>query len=190
MIKLKNSTGWRVATAVVWAGVAISGWYWAQAGLPSKAAIVDAPVAAAPSVASSPAQLARLLGAPPAVAAGPGPGPADRFSLVGVIAGSAGQGAALISVDGKPALPFAIGAQIAPGYVLVKVGPREAGVSDGTDAQAPVVLSLPEKPAGAASSLPTMRASVPAVSLPEQATVTEPLPRADSRRQAPPSLRR
>lgn len=190
MIKLKNSTGWRIATAVVWAGVAISGWYWAQAGLPPKTANVEAPVAAAPALASSPAQLARLLGAPPTVAAGPGPGPADRFSLVGVIAGSAGEGAALISVDGKPALPFAVGAQIAPGYVLVKVGPREAGVSDGTDAQASVILSLPEKPAGASASLPAMRASPPAVSVPEQATVTEPLPRADSRRQGPASMRR
>lgn len=216
-INVQKIFGWRLAAAAVWAVVAASGWYWTQAGLfAPRPAAVEAIVAGAPAETSNPAELARLLGAPPRVAAGPGPGPAERFSLIGVIAKVAGQGAALIAVDGKPAQPFAVGAQIAPGYVLVSVGLREARVADDSRAPTSVVLSMPvlrdgSPQAASAASATDVTAGVPAVAgtpitapmptpLPaapaataaanEEVIITGPPARADSRRQSPASLRR
>ena len=210
-INVQKVFGWRLATAAIWAGVAASGWYWTQAGLfAARPAAVEAIVAAAPVEISNPAELARLLGAPPRVAAGPGPGPAERFSLIGVIAKVAGQGAALIAVDGKPAQPFAVGAQIAPGYVLVSVGLRDAKVADDSQAPTSVVLSMPvlrdgSSPtasattgllavAGSPITAPAMAApaatSAAAPAASEEVIVTGPPARADSRRQSPGSLRR
>lgn len=156
MINLQNAIGYRLATVIVWAGVAVSGWYWTQVGLSARVrAVVDvAPPVMLPEVTHF-AELARLLGAAPLVAAGPGPGPAERFSLSGVIATLVGQGAALISVDGKPARPFAVGSQIAPGYVLVGVGPREAMLADGPRSPVRAVLSLPVQRDGAALVAPS-----------------------------------
>ena len=210
MINLPKIFGWRLATAAVWAGVAASGWYWMQAGLfAAKPAAVEAIVAGAPAEISNPAELARLLGAPPRVAAGPGPGPAERFSLIGVIAKVAGQGAALIAVDGKPAQPFAVGSQIAPGYVLVAVGLREAKVADDSRAPTSVILSMPVQRdgipptasatnvsaglpavAGIAMTAPATAAPAATPAASEEVITTGPPARADARRQSPASLRR
>ncbi len=45
-----------------------------------------------------------------------------RFHLVGVIGGGRRAGAALISIDGKPAQAFAVGSWIAPGVRLSSTG--------------------------------------------------------------------
>ena len=209
MINVQKVFGWRMATAAIWAVVAASGWYWTQAGLfAARPAAVDAIVAGAPAEISNPAELARLLGAPPRVAAGPGPGPAERFSLIGVIAKVAGQGAALIAVDGKPPQPFAVGTQIAPGYVLVAVGLRDAKVVDDSRTPTSFVLSMPVLRDGspptasataglpAVAGIPTIApapaapAATSAAAASEEVIITGPPARADSRRQAPTSLRR
>lgn len=154
---------------------------------------------------------ARLLGAMPLGAAGPAfvAGPAQRFALLGVVARAAGQGVALISVDGQPARPLRVGAQIAPGYRLQAVGLREAVLVG--DAQAPVqILVLLPARGGAsdrgaspvATALPAFvapAAVVVAASLapladapfvPAQSVDDGPPPRADSRRQPPASPQR
>ena len=205
---------WRMATAVVWAGAAMSGWYWTQVGLAAGGPVlVDAPLPVTVPEISSPVELARLLGASAPVAAGPGPGPADRFVLSGVIASARGQGAALISVDRKPARPFALGSELAPGYVLVSVGPHQAMLAEGLFAPVRVVLTLPVPrqaestsvppvlapaalvtPAGptTANSAPTIvPGAAPQASPDTSAQTPPPVPaRADSRRQPQTTLRR
>ena len=202
-----------MATAVVWAGVAASGWYWTQVGLAAeRPLIVGSPSAMAVPETSRPQELARLLGAAAPAAASPGPSPADRFILSGVIASLTGQGAALISVDGKPARPFAVGSELAPGYVLVSVAKREAMLGDGQLAPVRAVLSMPsprhEQPSAAP---PVVAPAVPATSnipatapsgsnnvlgakpsvAPEESAAPPLAPaRADSRRQPQTSLRR
>ena len=54
------------------------------------------------------------------------PEAASRFVLLGVVADTDGQGAALIAVDGKPPRPFRVGAKVADGYVLHSVSARAA----------------------------------------------------------------
>ena len=210
MPKLKHPIGWRVATLLVWAAAAVSAWYWAQA---SMAAGVPINSDAVPEVGtpdmSSPMTLARLLGATPLAEAGPEPGPAERFVLSGVIASNVGQGAALISVDGKPARPFAVGSELAPGYVLVAVSPREAMLAEGLNAPVRAVLSLPlqtsavstttpQGPASTASSASSAAPAAPVAAVtgvvplatPGAAGPPPPPARADARRQPQTSLGR
>ncbi|MDP2818749.1 MAG: hypothetical protein Q8O29_10855 [Polaromonas sp.] len=162
-----------MATAVVWAAVAMSGWYWTQVGLATEGpSLVDTPPLTATPEISRPMELARLLGAAAPVAAGPGPGPAERFILSGVIASLVGQGAALISVDGKPARPFAVGSELAPGYVLVSVALREAMLAEGLFAPVRAVLSLPLPQQSEATTVaPVLAPTVPATpGIPSAAT--------------------
>ena len=215
MFNSQRSFGQNLVTAAIWAGVALSLWYWTQAWLSSGRGPAVPPTAVlAVLPASNPAALARLLGAPPAAVAGPGPGPAERFVLLGVVAGVTGQGAALIAVDGQPAAPYAVGQEIAPGYLLQAVGPHEAMLADGPRTPVRAVLYVPEpgitspaKTTGALASAPVPAArpyvapSAPPAEGPpttalEGAAAAEPIPntapspRGDSRRQAPPPSRR
>ena len=193
-----------MATAVVWASVAMSGWYWTQVGLAAGGPVlVDAPSPVTTTDVSSPVELARLLGASAPVAAGPGPGPADRFVLSGVIASVGGKGVALISVDGKPARPFVLGSELASGYVLVSVAPREARLAEGLFAPVRVVLSLPVPRQSESTAVPPVLAptalvtpaalpgAAPQASSGTSAQESTPVPaRADSRRQPQTTLRR
>jgi len=91
--------------------------------------------------AADAAKLARLLGAdaaPSALAAAPDA--TSRFRVAGVVALGGGKGVALLSVDGKPAKPYRIGAQVEEGWVLQSVAQRS--VSLGADASGPVRLQL------------------------------------------------
>ena len=146
--------------------------------------------------------LGRLLGAKSLPQADPGPNPADRFVLSGVIASRVGQGAALIAVDGKPAQPFTVGSALAPGYVLVSVAPREAMLAEEINAPVRLTLILPlqvsAQPSAALPSTATIGASIAAppagsasgvanvlpLATPNSSEQTSPVPaRADARRQ-------
>lgn len=204
----------RLITALLWALAAASVVFWASRMADRDATMVvseaKAPVSPG-DVRAHQSAVARLLGARPLAAAGPSSvaGPAERFSLLGVIANVAGQGVALISVDGQPARPHRVGAQIAPGYRLQAVGRREAVLAD--DAQGPVqtILSLPALGTVSALAESSAVAAFPAFAEPAAvapAAVAEPVaaapsvagqsasvgppPRADSRRQPPASLQR
>lgn len=104
----------------------------AAQSLPPPAASEDLPQAPAGAVA-------RLLGTE-AVAAAAAPEAASRFRLTGIIARPGGQGVALLSIDGKPAKPYRVGAQLEEGWMLQSVEQRRAALA--TDADAPVRLQL------------------------------------------------
>mgnify|MGYP002663292091 FL=1 len=107
-----------------------------------------APVAPAPQSAPDGTALARLLGAVPAGPAAPVAvaAPSSRFALLGVLSGrSSGGGAALISLDGKPARPFRVGAQVDSGLVLQSLGPRQASLGASVDGPTTVRLEMPPK---------------------------------------------
>lgn len=138
----------RLATALLWAMAAASLSYWLSRLTGPGASTPVAVLAVKPQLPSDgPAQqaaLAHLLGARPQApieAASPATG--QRFALLGVIASRTGDGAALIAVDGQPALPWRVGAQVAPGYVLSTLSQREAVLLDSARPPAKIVLRLP-----------------------------------------------
>ena len=125
------------ASATVW-GLKLS----AQGG----AVQTSGPVAAL--ALSDPQAMARALGGGMAGAAAPGAPEAaplsKRFKLVGVVAGPAPKGYALIAVDGKPAQPFRVGAVLEDGLMLQSVAPRSAALAASREAPALVTLELPK----------------------------------------------
>jgi general secretion pathway protein C len=74
-----------------------------------------------------------LLGSSPgalAAPAAPVPALASRFQLLGVAAGErSGGGAAVISVDGKPARSYRVGSTLEEGLVLQSVRGRQAVIA-------------------------------------------------------------
>lgn len=181
----------RWITALLWALIATSAVYWGARAAGRSAAPVApaaAPLAFADDDPARQAAVARLLGAQPAAAAGPGPGLAERFALLGVIASVTGKGAALISVDGQPARPLSVGAQVAPGYLLKAVGRREAVLA--SDAQLPVQTILSLHVPGAAPAVDEPAASASTAAAPpmtSQIPGAGPPARADSRYPSPPT---
>ena len=205
----------RLVTGLVWALAAASAVYWGlRASEPTQAVVLPDATSPAPTGDASARQtaIAGLLGAPQSMAStAERPGPAERFALLGVISSLAGQGAALIAADGKPARPFVVGAEIAPGYLLKAVGPREAMLADGLNAPVRTTLSLPPQAGGnaaAASAVPGVLgvlgvpaalaspappappAAAPVAAAKEQSTDTGPPARADARHQPPATSRR
>ncbi|MDB5891320.1 MAG: ral secretion pathway protein [Polaromonas sp.] len=130
----------RAVTLVVWTLAAASALYWGLkfSSDTGASAPVAAPVAAAPV---DPLMVARLLGA-----TGPQTVPqaslASRFSLQGVVAGAPGGGAALISVDGKPATPFRVGNAVEEGLVLKAASSRQAVLAASADGPALLTLEM------------------------------------------------
>lgn len=131
------------STFVLWALVALSAVYWGMK-LSSSPGGAIAPVAMRPPPPSDPQAVARLLGATPATqAAAPVASLASRFVLVGVVASQAHDGAALISVDGKPAKPFRVGTPLEEGLVLQSVEARRALIGATAEGPPAVTLELP-----------------------------------------------
>ena len=142
--------GVRAATFVVAALAAASAAYWGlrlvgtgdtgglvqTTGMPAAQAVDSQAVARAlgGAVAADAAALA-----PPVVAAAA----SSRFALLGVVADSASSGAALISIDGKPARPFRVGATVDGSLVLQSVTARKAKLASGAAAPVEVTLELP-----------------------------------------------
>lgn len=126
----------------VWALALLSVSYWGLKLVGSSVTPANVASVTAPAPASVPADLARALGPPVAVAASPLPAavpvidPSSRFQLLGVVASRANTGVALISVEGKVARPFRVGSQIADAYTLKSVSTRSATLAplaaDGT----------------------------------------------------------
>lgn len=136
----------RLATLALWALAGASAVYW---GLKLSARPAGpAPVTAAPEpVLPDPQALARLLGARPAATAAEAPAAASRFTLLGVLAGTAsGGGAALIAVDGKPAKPYRVGAVVEQGLVLQSLTRGEARLGPAVDGDTTLALQMPRKP--------------------------------------------
>lgn len=137
----------RGATFVLWALAAGSVAYWGLR-LGSSSRVPDVPVPPPrQAVAGDPIAIARMLGSSPTAAASPvagAPSLASRLQLVGVAAGaSSGGGAAVISVDGRPARPYRVGMAIEEGLVLQSVHGRSAVIARVADGQPVLTLELP-----------------------------------------------
>ncbi len=132
------------ATFALWALVAASAVYWGLKLAARPAGAPAAPPAVRAPVPVDPMAVARLLGATQTAAA-PLPSLASRFSLVGVVASRTHQGAALITVDGKPPKPFRVGAAVDEGLVLKSVEPRRAILAASQDSAPVLTLELPPR---------------------------------------------
>lgn len=145
-INWQETWGPRLAAFVLAALVAASASYWGlrwssvSAGEAGRAVAVagmgDAPVTLDANA------LARLLGGSPSVdagGAGAGPG-SSRWQLIGVVAGPAGRGAAVIAEEDQPAKAYQVGSRVAEGLVLQSVAPRRAML--GVSAQGPATVTL------------------------------------------------
>jgi general secretion pathway protein C len=140
---------WAVAgaTFILWALVAGSAVFWGLKMSARSAVVPTAPVAGCSPVAADPAAVAKLLGAGPATAgtAPAAPSLASRLALVGVVASATQHGAALISIDGKPAKPFRVGSTIEEGLVLQSVQARRATLGANANGPSAVTLELPAR---------------------------------------------
>jgi general secretion pathway protein C len=106
----------------------------------------------------------RLFSQPPAAEQAAAPAQASRFKLVGVVAPvgvqragaigakGAAAGVALLSMDGKPARAYRVGADLDGGWVLQGVGQRSASLGPAGAAPA-VQLEIPALPTPATGTL-------------------------------------
>jgi len=143
----------RLTTLVLWALAAASTVYWGLrlTALPHEHAntiIATAPTSE-PLTADADA-IARLLGgnqSPPKSTVSSSQSPAtSRFVLKGILAGSSTQsGAALIAINGQPAKPYRIGAEIAPGLVLQSLSKRQARLGKSMQEAEILVLDIYQK---------------------------------------------
>ena len=191
----------RILTLLAWALAAWSVTYWVlqfQGAAPTAAAPAPPP---AQALAAEPADVAKVFGPaietkapePVAVAVVAVVDPSTRFSLSGVVASRAPGGVALLSVEGRPARPYRVGAIIDDAYTLKSVTSRSAVLvekSSGTTftvalaasgsampGSGPAVQGAPGTPAtspafgnapaaGASPAIPTPRAGpIPAASM-------------------------
>jgi general secretion pathway protein C len=88
----------------------------------AKTALVDAPQGALGASADA---LPRILGAT-RVKEGLPSADDKSIQLLGVIAGSSGQGSALLAIDGQAPKPFRVGQTVSDGLVLQRLDARRA----------------------------------------------------------------
>lgn len=141
----QHSIWWpRLATFLLWvaAGASLAFWILKWPGMGTKLPAVGVASIGGPAPTDTQA-VARLLGMGAAAPALPTPGAASRYALMGVVAGSSGAGVALISVDGKAARPFEVGAAVDAQLVLQSVASRQAVLAGRVEGPAAVTLELP-----------------------------------------------
>jgi len=148
------------------AGAAV---FWAlRLASPADAVAAAATMPRAPVAADAEA-VARLLGVVTVTSNAPvAPEAASRFALSGVVADPSNQGAALISIDGKPPRPFRVGSKVGESYVLQSVGVRAATLGAQRDGPAAFTLQLPVR-APLSMGLPTPPAGLSSVQSPAPA---------------------
>ncbi|QFZ81517.1 hypothetical protein GFK26_01350 [Variovorax paradoxus] len=158
-----------LATTGLWALAAGAAVFWAlRLASPADAVAAAATMPRAPVAADAEA-VARLLGVVTVTSNAPvAPEAASRFALSGVVADPSNQGAALISIDGKPPRPFRVGSKVGESYVLQSVGVRAATLGAQRDGPAAFTLQLPVR-APLSMGLPTPPAGLPVVSSPAPA---------------------
>jgi len=139
---------WRVraVTFFLAALAALSATYWVLKSMQGHS-VSATPVANTGQAVLDPQSLARALGGGRIVQTGT-PGAASAsvrtpYVLVGVLADSAKGGAALISVDGKPAKPYGVGATVDGNLVLQSVRGRRAVLAESVMGAAQVTLDMP-----------------------------------------------
>ena len=146
MQTLAPSIWWPRGASFVLAALAAAGASFWALKVSAVNAATSAPAAAmAGPVVIEAASVARALGGGPgaAPAAAPSASLASRFAMVGVVADQHSGGAALISVDGKPAKPYRVGDAIEDGLVLQSVQARKAALGPSVGAATVLALELP-----------------------------------------------
>ena len=156
---MQRSFWTRSLTFVLWLLAGASVVYWGLKFVQGPAAPANATAALPGGVSNAvDAQaLAKGLGGGQVVATdsgatGAGSAPASsinasRFALTGVVVSRAGDSrssVALIAVDGKPARPYRVGANLADGVVLHSVGPSKAMLAGNAQAAPDLTLELPK----------------------------------------------
>jgi general secretion pathway protein C len=132
---------------VVWAAVAASAVFWGWKLIPPTA---PAPAVVATPLAAPLGDLSRLLGAPPTPKQGVVMSVSDRsrFQLIGVIAASdprsAGNGFALITVDGQRAKAYRVGDMLDSDWALRAVHMRRVSIAR-RNGDAAISLELPPR---------------------------------------------
>ena len=86
-------------------------------------------------------RLSRALGA--TAAASPDAPETGRLQLVGVIAGTSGQGSALIALDGQAPKAYRVGQAVGNGLVLQRLSPKRAQLGATVDGPRLQDLQLP-----------------------------------------------
>lgn len=161
-----------LATTGLWALAAGAAVFWALRLASPTDAVAAAATMPRPSVAADSDSVARLLGVLPESRTAPvAPEAASRFALSGVVADPSKQGAALISIDGKPPRPFRVGSTVGESYVLQSVGLRSATIGMHADGPAAFTLQLPVRaPISVSSPAVTAvpPATMPAMAAPPQ----------------------
>lgn len=133
-----------VASALVWALVAFSAVTWCLRWSALARGTSSARVAQPTQPELDVSLASRSLGAlaPQAEVA---PSLASRLVLQGVMTRPPAQGAALMSVDGKPARPYRVGSAVVDGLVLQSVQARRVSLGAHMDEPPSLVLELPTK---------------------------------------------
>lgn len=167
----------RLFAFVIWAAVAASVVFWVLRVVSSPRPVPPNAVAVGGAGAMR-GDLARLFGregdpAAPAVAVPVATG--SQFKLLGVVAprGDApNEGLALISVEGKPAKPYRIGASVDSSLVLLSVhqrgaalGPRDGAPSVNLELPPPAPAATGTLPATGSAAAPSLAPVVPVPSM-------------------------
>jgi general secretion pathway protein C len=148
-----NSAGWApqpklakaavvAATLLVWALAMGSALYWGMQ-LSTNRSTDTAPPQVVQQANADPDAVARLLGArapSPAMQASL----ASRFALQGVVAGGPGGGAALISIDGKPAKAVPVGSTLEDGLILQSASARTVTLAESRNSPVLLTLEMPQ----------------------------------------------
>lgn len=149
----------RLVTFLVAALAAGSAAYWTLKWSATPTASASAAPALSRSAPTDPTVVARLLGGAQSAVAALTDTAASRFKLMGVVTTGAATGYALISVDGKPARPYRVGAAVNDSLVVHSLAPRSAALAPKADAPASFTLELPTLTTGSAN--PATNASRP-----------------------------
>jgi general secretion pathway protein C len=181
----------RLATFALWLLAAASAVFWmlkfAQApAAPDAAGHALAITNAAGTVAADTTLIAKALGggnAPIAASAAPVAPKVPsinsaRFVLTGVVAPAqnvnSSSGLALIAIDGKPARPYRVGAQLESGVLLKEVRPRSVSLSPSMQEPAVLTLELPLKPISTGNVTPPLAYGAAAAPAPSQTAAVAP----------------
>ena len=143
-----NKLGLAMSTFAIWALAAGSATYWGLKISAHNQSASAVPVGQDGFGAIDSAAVGRMLGAVKVESAAEVVAPvASRYALTGVAAVSASgqRGVALIAMDGKPARPYRVGANLEEGVLLQSVEARRATLGAALDGPALAVLDLPAK---------------------------------------------
>jgi general secretion pathway protein C len=132
-----------LVAGVLWLAAGLSAGYWVLLAL-GRSPVTPLAVAAPSATQVDTVAVARVLGAQPqAGAAVAAVATGTQYSLLGVVAGHASGGAALIAVNGQPPRPYVVGAALEGGLVLQAVSRRGARLGSSMSGPTTHELALP-----------------------------------------------